>query len=542
MQKRQMSLRLRWAAGTLILLGVGFLALYAYADRLIEGQLRPATIELLERRFDSKVELASLRARFVPTLSVRGEGLVLRHQGRTDIPPIITIRAFTIESSVRELWARHIDRVHLEGLEIMIPPRRTKDMPTLQPDGDSTPDDKPDVNIHELLSEDSLLTIMSKREGKRPRVFELRHLRFQDMQFSRKTPFEADLSNPTPKGDIKVVGGFGPWHSDEPSLTPIEGTFLFDADLGSIKGIGGALHAEGAFSGPLEYIRTSGKTRTEGFHLSTGGAKFPLLVDYEAVVDGTNGDTTLEKVDGLLGRSRISARGEIVRVEGVRGRRITLETSARGAHLEDFIKLTTRVSKSPMTGIVNVKAKLDIPPGEPEVIDRMDLEGTFDVASAHFTSDVIQNRVDELSRRGVGRPTDQTIDDVASNLRGSFRLKDSQLHLRSLTFKVQGAEVQLAGRYGVQSEQLDFHGTLRLQARASKTQTGWKSFVLKVFDPFLDGDGAGTVLPISVTGTRAQPKFAADLKKALFPGRSGSASKDAKEPKATNESKGRKGK
>jgi hypothetical protein len=40
--------------------------------------------------------------------------------------------------------------------------------------------------------------------------------------------------------------------------------------------------------------------------------------------------------------------------------------------------------------------------------------------------------------------------------------------------------------------------------------------VLKVFDPMLDAPGAGTVLPISITGPRAQPKFAADLKKALL--------------------------
>jgi hypothetical protein len=531
-----MSLRLRLLAGSVIVLAGVVVALYLYGDNLIEARLRPATIELLERRFNSQVELASLDASFVPTLSVRGEGLVLRHQGRTDIPPIITIRAFTIESSVRELWTRHIDRVHLEGLEIMIPPRRTKDMPKLTPAADSTPDDKPDVNIHELVTEDSLLTIMSKQEGKRPRVFELRHLRFEEMQFSQKTPFTADLSNPTPQGDIKVVGAFGPWQPDEPRLTPIEGSFLFDADLGSIKGIGGALHAEGTFSGPLEYIKTSGKTRTEGFYLSTGGAKFPLLVDYDAVVDGTNGDTTLEKVDGRLGQSQISARGEIVRVEGVKGRRITLDTSARGGSLEDFIKLTTRVTNSPMTGIVDVKAKLDIPPGEGEVIERLDLDGTFDVASAQFTSEVIQNRVDELSRRGVGRPTDATIDDVASNLRGSFRLKDSQLHLRSLTFTVQGAEVQLAGNYGVQSEQLDFLGTLRLQARASQTQTGWKSFVLKVFDPLLDGDGAGTVLPISITGTRDQPKFGVDVKKALF-GKESTDSKDLTESKTPKEPK-----
>ena len=54
------------------------------------------------------------------------------------------------------------------------------------------------------------------------------------------------------------------------------------------------------------------------------------------------------------------------------------------------------------------------------------------------------------------------------------------------------------------------------QAPISQTQTGWKSVVLKVFDPLFRRDGAGTVLPITVTGTRAQPKFGVDVKKALM--------------------------
>jgi hypothetical protein len=217
----------------------------------------------------------------------------------------------------------------------------------------------------------------------------------------------------------------------------------------------------------------------------------------------------------MLGTSRISASGAIVKA-APKGRRITLDTKTRDGRLEDFVKLTTRATTSPMTGAVNVDAKLDIPPGEAEVIERMDLVGTFNVAKAQFTSETIQNRVDELARRGVGRPTDETIDDVASDLKGSFHLSDGQLDLRSLTFRVEGATVRLAGRYDIAREWLDFKGELRLRARASQTQTGWKRFVLRVFDPLLDAPGAGTVLPISITGTRSQPKFGADLKKAIL--------------------------
>jgi hypothetical protein len=517
------SSRRRWWLRGLAIAGLfaaaAAIAIYIYAEQIVERQLRPATIGLLEDRFGSKVEIARLRVRFAPSLSVRGEGLVIRYRGRTDIPPLIQVRAFTIAASARELWARRIDRVHLEGLQIVIPPRRGDDMPKLDSKASSAKDNdpgRPDVLIHELLTEDSQLSIMSKRQDKGPRVFHLRRIRFEEFQFSARVPFEAALSNPTPAGEIATMGTFGPWNADEPSLTPIDGSFLFDADLATIKGIGGALHAEGTFGGPLEYIRTSGKTHTKDFSLSTGGTKFPLTVDYNAIVDGTNGDTILERVDGRLGASHVSAKGAIVRVEGGSGRRISLDTATKGGRLEDFVKLTTRVPHSPMTGLVDVTARLEIMPGSGEVIQRMDLDGRFQVASARFTSQAIQDRIDELSRRGQGRPADRSIDDVASNLRGTFRLKDERMTLHGLNFRVQGAEVRLAGNYNVASERLDFAGTLRLQARASRTQTGWKSLVLRVFDPMLDAKDAGTVLPITITGTRDDPKFGADLKKAVL--------------------------
>jgi hypothetical protein len=502
---------------TVLMIGaVCAIGLYYYANRLVEQRLRPATVALLERRFDSRVELGALRVHFNPRLSITGEGLVLRHQGRTDIPPLISIREFTVSASLRGLWGRSVGRVHLEGLEIMIPPRRGEDMPSLEPTTDSNEGKSDDIHIGELVAENSLLSIMSKREGKGPRVFQIRSLRFHDFELRESIPFEAAITNPTPHGEIATTGAFGPWQAESPSLTPIDGTFVFDADLGTIKGIGGALHAEGNFSGPLELIRTSGRTRTEGFHLSSGGAKFPLLVDYDATVDGTNGDTILERVDARLGTSSISAQGAIVKVEGGKGRRITLDTQTRGGRLEDFVKLATRVPTSPLTGIVDVDARLDIPPGEADVGDRMEIAGTFTVAKAQFTSQTIQDRVDELARRGVGRPTDETIDDVASNFRGSFGLDNGRLHLKPLTFEVEGATVRLTGNYDTRRELLDFQGELRLQARVSQTQTGWKRLVLKIFDPMLDGKGAGTVLPISITGSRDQPKFSADIKKAIL--------------------------
>jgi hypothetical protein len=87
------------------------------------------------------------------------------------------------------------------------------------------------------------------------------------------------------------------------------------------------------------------------------------------------------------------------------------------------------------------------------------------------------------------------------------------INFRELTFGVSGADVQLAGTYSLDDDLLDFHGALRLQAKVSQTQTGWKHWVLKPVDPFLSNHGAGTYLRIQVVGSSKAPKFGRDKEK-----------------------------
>ena len=93
---------------------------------------------------------------------------------------------------------------------------------------------------------------------------------------------------------------------------------------------------------------------------------------------------------------------------------------------------------------------------------------------------------------------------------GDFKMDDSVITFRDLTFGVSGADVQLAGSYDLDADVLDFHGALKLQAKVSQTVTGWKHWVLKPVDPFLAKNGAGTYLKIQVVGNSKAPKFGRD--------------------------------
>ena len=48
-----------------------------------------------------------------------------------------------------------------------------------------------------------------------------------------------------------------------------------------------------------------------------------------------------------------------------------------------------------------------------------------------------------------------------------------------------------------------------------RTVTGFKSILLKPIDPLFRRDGAGTVLPINITGTVDMPAFGVDMKRVL---------------------------
>ncbi len=50
-----------------------------------------------------------------------------------------------------------------------------------------------------------------------------------------------------------------------------------------------------------------------------------------------------------------------------------------------------------------------------------------------------------------------------------------------------------------------------MQAKLSHMVTGWKSVLLKPVDPFFSKNGAGTDLPVKVTGTRAEPHVGLDF-------------------------------
>ncbi len=92
-------------------------------------QLRQLVIDTLADRLDSEVELESFSVDTFPTVHVTGTNLIIRHKGRRDVPPLIAVRAFTLDGGMIGLVSRprRFRTATLEGLQINIPPGFKKD-------------------------------------------------------------------------------------------------------------------------------------------------------------------------------------------------------------------------------------------------------------------------------------------------------------------------------------------------------------------------------------------------------------------------------
>jgi hypothetical protein len=295
-------------------------------------------------------------------------------------------------------------------------------------------------------------------------------------------------------------------------LTPVSGEYRFEnADLSVFRGIAGKLSSRGTYRGVLGRIEVEGDTDTPEFTVQVSGHPIHLRTRFNAIVDGTSGDTVLDPVLASFMHTRLEARGGVVRKPGRRGKTVSLFVQTDGARVEDLLQLAVRSPRPIMTGAVDFRTKLEIPPGDIDIADKLKLDGSFNLRSGRFTSGAVQEKIEALSRRGRGEPDEESSADVLSDLSGRFSLRNGVVTFSELSFRVPGALVQIRGAYGLRNEQLDFRGALRLSAKLSETTSGVKSFFLKLFDPFFAKDSAGTQLPISITGTRQNPIFRAHI-------------------------------
>jgi hypothetical protein len=265
----------------------------------------------------------------------------------------------------------------------------------------------------------------------------------------------------------------------------------------------------------LQNISVDGTTDVPKFALKHGGEAVHLRTKFHSIVNGTDGDTILDPVDATFLHSDFVCRGGIIHKEGIEGKTVALEAVAPHARMEDILALVMGHGKPILTGPVNFKSKILIPPGHEDVLDKLRLDGECQLSQADFSSPRVEQRLTTLSDRARGiskkEEQDQPPQTVASDFDGVFVLDKGQVSFSKLTFSVPGAAINLAGPYALRSGQINMDGRFRMDATLSETQSGLKHWMLKPFDRFFEKDGAGFEVPISVTGTREHPEIGTEL-------------------------------
>ncbi len=497
------------------LIGCGaLLALLTIAPLLLvpsfERLARREIIKALAQRYQSDVEISSFHAGLFPTPHATAEGLKLRFHRRTDVPPIAEIQRITAEGSLFGIFGErpiHIHKVTLEGLMISVPPRNRDEL-------HEKPLKNPQANfvINEVVADGTTLRMIPALATKDPLRFEIRELRLYSSAVNQPVMFTATLVNPKPHGLVHTSGQFGPWNSEDPGLSPLQGKYTFrDADLATFNGIAGTLSSNGVYHGQLSHIECSGTTDTPDFSVSVGGRPVDLKTQFHALVDGMNGNTTLDPVTATFLHSSVVARGTVMNVPERKGKRISLDVMVKNGRIEDFLRLVAKGERPMIVGASTIHASFELLPGTQQVIDRLTLKGTFDIARGSFTDPDVQAKINGMSRRASGDPKGE-IERVGTEFVGNLVLRNAIASFSNLTFAIPGARVDLQGSFGLRSQAIDFHGTVATQAKVSQMTTGIASFLLRAIDPLFKRNGSGALFPISITGTRAHPVFGLEFR------------------------------
>jgi hypothetical protein len=487
----------------------------------LEPDARDAAIRYLSQRFDGDVQLQALHLRLPQSslfrlilargrgISGRVEGEGLRLQRKAGL--LFSIQKFHCDVNIESLLHPPVvvSEILVDGMEIQIPPRNQESQaraPEGLADGQRSVTNA-GVIIRKVRIRNAALVLQPKNPQRFPLEFDLLDLQLESAGTAMPWKYNATITNAKPPGNIQASGTFGPWLAAEPAATPIIGSYRFEnANLGVFAGIAGTLHSTGRFEGPLSRLRVQGEAAVPDFRLRLAGNRVPLFARFTALVDASNGNTMLDPVVATLGTTNFVTSGAVLRHEVNQPRAVSLEVAMPNGDVRDVLRLAMRGAPF-MEGRLVLHTKLDIPPLAGKVKEKLELDGSFEVLQGKFLNSSIQNQIDGLSKRAQSQPGNAKSDQAVSHMMGVFDMQNATIWFRKLSFGIPGADLDLTGDYNLDSDALDFGGTLKLEATVSQMVLGRKTSILRPIDRLFEKEGAGTFLRIRVDGTSKAPRF-----------------------------------
>jgi hypothetical protein len=486
---------------------------------------RGAIVSALQAKFSSTVEVKAFHGTYFPPGCI-AEGVTFRRNSDHNVPPIATIEKLTIQGAFWEFLRtpKHVRRVRIEGLRLFVSSgseRIENAAPPASPKQSA-------LIIDQIIADGAIVEVASSQSGKEPLKFDIHKLTLNSVADDRPLSFHAALLNAEPPGEIRTDGQFGPLQAQDMGQTPLSGSYDFErADLGGFSGIAGTLASTGKFNGVLEHIEIAGSTDVPDFKVTSNHAVH-LKTQFHGTVNGLNGDVSLSSVQAQFERTSLVSQVEVAKKttpEGVSGKTVSLATTELHGQIQDWLRLLAKADHPALTGAMNFRTQVVVPPGERPFIERVNLQGDFGIDAASFVRPTTQEKIDNLSQlaQGVkkndgkkndekknGEKKDDDPASVVENLKGHVVLNHAIATFSDLSFSVPGALAHLHGTYGLLTQRVDLHGTLQLDNKLSKGSNGVKSVLLKSVEPFFKKKNAGEIVPIRIGGTFSHPSYGLD--------------------------------
>jgi len=421
----------------------------------------------------------------------------------------VTIQRLTIQANYWDMLVRphHIYRVLADGLQIHIPVAGSDGGAKFSFGSSSS-----NMTIGEIVANGAMLEVA--RHDNDTLKFEIHQLVLDSVGANSSMSYRVAMKNPEPPGEIQSSGNFGPWQSGNSGQTPVSGSFTFSqADLSVFDGIAGSLSSQGKFSGALDHIAIQATVDVPDFTVTSSNHPVHLATKFTALVNGTNGDVQLQKVDTSFMRTAVAATSDIEGKPGMPRKFTTVDLSVSNGHIDDVLWPFVTSKHSPMAGVTSLRANVIIPPEGRPFLQEVSLIGDFGVGGGQFRPKT-QAKIDKLSESARGEKSADSSppsgEDVISDLTGHVEVRGGVATFTKLSFNVPGAAAQLHGTYNMLNKQIDFHGTLKMDAKLPQASTGVKSFFARAIGPLFDKK-KGSVIPVVMDGTYSQPHFGLDL-------------------------------
>lgn len=421
---------------------------------------------------------------------------------------VIAIDRIAVRGSYAGLMDKplRLNEIEIGGLRILLAPHHG----TSEPFGISiAADSKPKFQVNEIRLNDAMLRIPRDSPALPPLDFAFHNAVLEDLGPNRKLRFQIAAHNPVPSGEVHLKGEATPFAVSSLHDIPIKGQFTFEkADLSVPHSISGLLNASGNCRGTMGDLICAGTADVPKFEVY--GSKHPVHIAsrYQAALNTLTGNAELSEVLAHFNGTSVSATG---RVSGdPKGKTLTLDMAVHDGRLEDLLELFTSAPTPGMRAVIDMRGRFVIPPGPPDFLTKLRVNGKFFLRHSSFTNPKSQTPLDRLAASAEGEPKKQQRESpqtATANVHADVTARNGVADLQNVVFEFPGIRGHLAGTFALHDKQVHLNGVFETQGKLADTSSGLKALMLKVIGPLWPKSGGVKSIPFAISGRGSNSSF-----------------------------------